>query len=42
MADRDERDGGALEGLVEVERLLSRDAEDVADALGLEALHEEV
>ena len=42
VANRYERDRGVLERLVEVERLLARDAEDVADALGLEALHEQV
>ena len=42
VADGDERDRGVLERLVEVQRLLARDAEDVLDALGLEALHEQV
>ena len=42
VADGDERDRGVGERLVEVERLLARDAEDVLDALGLEALDEDV
>ena len=42
VANGDEVDRGVVERLVEVERLLARDAEDVLDALGLEALHEQV
>ena len=42
MAHRDELDRGVRQRLVEVERLLARDAEDVLDALGLEALDEDV
>ena len=42
VADGDERDARALQRLVEVQRLLARDAEDVLDALGLEALDEEI
>ena len=42
VANRDEGDRRVLERLVEVERLLARDAEDVLDALGLQALHEQV
>ena len=42
VADGDEGDRGVGQRLVEVERLLARDAEDVLDALGLEALDEDV
>ena len=42
VAHRDELDRRARQRLVQVERLLARDAEDVLDALGLEALHEDV
>ena len=42
VADRHELDRRARERLVQVERLLARDAEDVPDALGLEALDEDV
>ena len=42
VADRHEVDRRARQRLVEVERLLARDAEDVLDALGLEALDEDV
>ena len=42
VADGDELDRGVLERRVEVERLLARDPEHVPDALGLEALHEQV
>ena len=42
VANRDEGDRGVGQRLVEVERLLARDAEDVPDALGLEALHEDI
>ena len=42
VADRHEVDRRARQRLVEVERLLARDAEDVLDALGLEAFHEHV
>ncbi len=42
VADRDELDRRAGERLVQVERLLARDAEHVLHALGLEALHEDV
>jgi hypothetical protein len=37
-----ERDRRVLQRLVEVQRLLARDAEYVLDALGLQALHEQV
>ena len=42
VADRDERDARVGQRLVEVERLLARDPEDVPHALGLEALHEDI
>ena len=42
VADGDEGDARALQRLVEIQRLLARDAEDVLDALGLEALDEEI
>ena len=42
VADGHELDRGVVERLVEVERLLARDAEHVRDALGLEALDEDV
>src|SRR3954469_5854865 len=42
MPDRDELDGGVGEGLVEIERLLARDTEDILDALRLQAFHEHV
>ena len=42
VADRDELDRRARQRLVQVERLLARNAEHVLDALGLEALHEDV
>ena len=42
VAHRDELDRGARQRLVQVERLLARDPEHVLDALGLEALHEDV
>ena len=42
VAHRHELDRRARERLVQVERLLARDAEDVLHALGLEALHEDV
>ena len=38
VAHGDELDRRSVERLVEIERLLARDAEDVPDALGLEAL----
>ena len=42
VANRDERDRRLFERVVEIERLLARDAEDVAHALGLEAAYEDV
>jgi hypothetical protein len=42
VSNRDEGDRGGVERLVEVERLLTRDPEDVTHALGLQALHEHV
>ena len=42
VPDGHERDRRVLERLVEVQRLLARDAEHVLDALGLEALDEQV
>src|SRR5918992_4592133 len=42
VADRDELDRGTRQRLVQVERLLPRDAEDVLHALRLEALDEHV
>ena len=42
VADRDELDRRARQRLVQVERLLAGDAEHVPDALGLEALDEDV
>jgi hypothetical protein len=42
VADGDEVDRRLVQRVVEVERLLARDAEDAADALGLEALDEDV
>ena len=42
MPNRNEVDRGVGERFVEVERLLSRDAEDVLDALHLQAFHEQV
>ena len=39
---RDEGDRGVLQGLVQVEGLLPRDAEHVLDAFGFEAFHEQV
>ncbi len=42
VADRDERDRGTVERVVEVERLLAGDPEDVAHAFGFEALDEDV
>src|SRR5207237_4648691 len=42
VADRDELDRRVRQRLVEVERLLPGDPENVLDALGLEALHEDV
>jgi hypothetical protein len=42
VPDRDEPDRGARQRLVQVERLLARDAEHVPDALGLEAFDEDV
>ena len=42
VADGDEVDRRARERLVQVQGLLTRDAEDVLDPLGLQALHEHV
>ena len=42
VADRHERDRRRVERLVEIQRLLARDAEYVLDALGLEAFHEQI
>ncbi len=42
VAHGHELDRGARQRVVQVERLLARDAEHVLDALGLEALHEDV
>jgi hypothetical protein len=42
VAHGDEGDRRPLERLVEVQRLLSGDPEDVLDPLGLEALHEQI
>ena len=42
VTDRDEFDRGARQRLVQVERLLAGNSEDVLHALGLEALHEDV
>jgi hypothetical protein len=42
VSNWDEGDRGVGERLVEVEGLLTRDAEDVLDPLGLEALDEHV
>ena len=42
VAHRHELDRGVGERLVEVERLLARDPEDVLDALGLQTLDEHV
>ena len=42
MANRDEIDGRVVEGFVEVQGLLARDAEDVLDPLDLQALHEKI
>ena len=42
VANRDEGDRRVVERLVEIERLLARDPEDVLDALGLQALDEQV
>jgi hypothetical protein len=42
VADGHELHARSLERLVEIQRLLARDAEYVLDALGLEALHEQI
>ena len=42
VADGDELDARCVERLVEIQRLFARDAEYVLDALGLEALHEQI
>jgi hypothetical protein len=42
VADRDELDVAAGEGLVQIERLLAGNAEDALDALGSEALDQEL
>jgi hypothetical protein len=42
VTDGHELDARARQGLVEIEGLLAGDSEDVLDALGLEALHEQV
>jgi hypothetical protein len=42
VANWDERDRGGVERRVEIQRLLSRDAEYVLDAFGLQALHEQI
>jgi hypothetical protein len=42
VAHRDELDRGARQRLVQVERLLARDAEDAPDALGLETFDEDI
>jgi hypothetical protein len=42
VPDRDELDRGARERLVQVERLLARNSENVPDALGLETFDEDV
>jgi hypothetical protein len=42
MSDRNEVDRGISERFVEVECFLTRDSEDVLDALRLQALHEHI
>jgi hypothetical protein len=42
VSNRDKGDARVRQRAVEVERLLARDPEDVSDALGLEALHEDI
>jgi hypothetical protein len=42
VPDRHELDRGARQRLVQVERLLARDAEHVPDALGLQAFDEDI